>query len=464
MRQGRFPEAERYFEEVSRHAPKSPEGPLMEGLVGWWRLQVQPEDSGLRRAMEETLTEAARRAEILKESTIPSDRERGLVLGGIANLMQAQSQAAEKSFLKAGSLARKGHRDLDRALAIRPDSPEALFAMGTYNYYADHVSLLVKGLRFILLIPGGDTARGIQQLERAAEGGALFEAEALMMLGHIFSGHFEEDYRRALGYADRAGEQVPSSPLLTLARAELLFKLGRLREAASAASRAEALVLEGSGYPPVIGARASYRVAASTLELRDPLTALEQLRDGIERWNPSMGSDRGRWGRLLAEASREAGSPEWAASMIARLKLPEQEAASLKKKAMARPDDEVAAGRARAVTALSSGRVDEAEAELTALVEDFPGDAGLNYHLGRLLQQQGRFQEARPYLRAAADGGAPANLAGWAMVRLGWDLERTGHRDQAVALYSQAAKLKRFTFQAGALDLVAHPAVSQPEG
>ncbi|HET6372334.1 MAG TPA: hypothetical protein VFG76_03445, partial [Candidatus Polarisedimenticolia bacterium] len=72
--------------------------------------------------------------------------------------------------------------------------------------------------------------------------------------------------------------------------------------------------------------------------------------------------------------------------------------------------------------------------------------------------------QARALLTAVSKGSAPADLTGWAILRLGWDLEREGKREEAVALYRRAAGLKRFTFRAAAHEMIDHPPSAPPEG
>src|SRR5262245_58118647 len=154
LRDGRFSEAKTRFGEATAVA-NAPEGPLLEGFVQWWQLLDRPENGVLRQEMEERFGEAARRAQTLEAAGSADDRRRGLTYRGISMLLLAHSRAANRAPLNAASLARQGHRALSEALAISPNSTEALFAMGAYNYYADNLPLFVKGLRFLLFIPGG---------------------------------------------------------------------------------------------------------------------------------------------------------------------------------------------------------------------------------------------------------------------------------------------------------------------
>jgi tetratricopeptide (TPR) repeat protein len=86
----------------------------------------------------------------------------------------------------------------------------------------------------------------------------------------------------------------------------------------------------------------------------------------------------------------------------------------------------------------------------------------VRYDIGRLLQQLGRFEEAHAHLEYAALSAGP-ELSGWAWIRLGWEMDRAGRRDDAVAFYERAAKMKSFTFQPAASMRVTRPSTRPPD-
>ncbi|HEY3174404.1 MAG TPA: tetratricopeptide repeat protein [Candidatus Polarisedimenticolia bacterium] len=470
LRAGRFEEARGRFERITASNAAAPEGPFFEAFQLWWRLlELSADDQSkeLRLKMEERLKEAALRARALAVRDEGGAKERGLVFTGIAMFLEAESKVARGAPFAAASSVRQGHRALSQALELNPASADALFALGTYNYYADHVSLLVKGLRFVLFIPGGDERKGIEQLESAAARSRLFGTESLLLLAHIFSGSYAQDYRRALGYLETASARHPSSPLLALIQADLEFRVGRLNASTSRAESALEMVRAGPGYMEELEWLAAYRVASCAYARHDPLGALERIETSLERIPPRSPLARKRWIYLLGSVAREAGATGVAERWIPRLELTPEEAESLRRRMRDEGPAEIAPARAAALRALASGLRDEARRRLEEMLSRHPLDARLHYDLGRLLQTQGRLEEARPHLRAAlagASGPQEVDIEGRAMLRLGWDLERGGHRSEAIDLYRRAADLKSFVFRDAARDLIEHPAVDQPEG
>ncbi|HKY34002.1 MAG TPA: tetratricopeptide repeat protein [Candidatus Polarisedimenticolia bacterium] len=464
MRAGRFEEAELHFARLSKESPSAPEGPFFQAFEIWWKLLDRGrERPGMRDAMEERLAEAAARARLLRGSSDPSERERGSTFFGIARLLDAQSKASRGAHMAASSSARQGHRALSEAIEAHPSASDALFAMGAYNYYADKLPAVVKGLRFVLFIPGGDSDLGLRQLEQAADSSALFGTEALMLLAHIHSTAEPSDHRRAVGYIRRAARRQPLSPIVALGLADLLHDMGQLRASRRTAEEVAGSLHGASGYRRDLARYAEYRLAASLLESHDPLAALRRIEQAMDTLCPEISTERRRWMSLLSAAAAQSGKPERISLWVDRLAPGPKEAAAAERRAEAARRDNLAPGRALALAEAAAGRLDEALRRLHALREHDPLDTRLRYDLGRLLQEKGAFDQARPHLEAAAQGKDP-ELAGWALLRLGWEKERDGQRAQALPYYRKAAGMRRFNFQAAARDRLLHPRDDQPEG
>ncbi len=465
LREGRFDEAGRWFDRVASQTPGAPEGPFFQGFQIWWRLLDDPDDTGaLRTRMEGRLEESARLAENLAGSTEQEVRERGLVFAGVSRLLEAQSLAGRGEHWAAASMARKGHRNLTEALALNPDSADALFALGAYDYYADNLPLMVKGIRWLLAIPPGNETRGIARLETAADRSALFGTESLMLLTHIHAGGFVEDHRRALDYIHRARGRHADSPLIALVESDLLYDLGRFQEAMIPARKAGGII-DGSAtvYAEDLSRFAQWRIATLELARHEPSAALARAEAALSRALPAAPDDAERWGRLLLAAAREAGRPDAAAGWLARLPLEPKMRRRLEGRLAAARGDVAAMELAAAGATSDATSATDVLRSLRGLVERFPRDRRVQYALGRRLQMEGRIDEARPSLSAAARGGQD-EIAGWAMIRLGWDLERAGARDRALSWYRRAAEIKHFSFRAAARDRLAHPAPDPPEG
>jgi tetratricopeptide (TPR) repeat protein len=227
------------------------------------------------------------------------------------------------------------------------------------------------------------------------------------------------------------------------------------------------MVRSGPGYAEDLEGLAAQRISACTLELHDPLTAVTQIEEFLKLPPVGTALTRRRLASLLVSAARESGAPERAVSPLEQIALPAAEIESLRRRLRSSRPDPLAGPRASALQSFAQGHAAPAMREIESLLAANPLDRRLHYDYGRMLQLQGRLNEAQSHLELASDGDTQsrhAEIAGWALLRLGWAREVAGQRALALDFYRRASQLKRFTFQAAALDLLDHPALFQPEG
>jgi hypothetical protein len=201
LHQGRFQAAET---EIAAFPGESPtaraERSFLASFATYWRVLYDPYNESLRDRFEEQLLAAIRDGEAAMEQG--SGDARAYLFLGSAHLLRAQLRAAEKSVLPAAYEAKKSRKMLLRSLDASSSGPDSCFGLGTYEYYADQLPAIVKGLRFLLFIPGGDRELGLRRLERAADEGSLFRFEARVVLLTIYSDdreHLHEDALRHTG-------------------------------------------------------------------------------------------------------------------------------------------------------------------------------------------------------------------------------------------------------------------------
>ncbi|HZN03020.1 MAG TPA: hypothetical protein VFD06_05485, partial [Candidatus Polarisedimenticolia bacterium] len=133
----------------------------------------------------------------------PKDADALAALGG-GQVLRAQVEAVRGNYFRAGREARQGKKALERALAISPSLETALFPMGALNYYADRVPLLIKGIRPLLAIPGGDVDLGLRQIKEVADGNGRFQVEARLLFGILCADRYQKRYREAVRHLERA--------------------------------------------------------------------------------------------------------------------------------------------------------------------------------------------------------------------------------------------------------------------
>jgi len=163
----------------------------------------------------------------------PKDADALAALGG-GQVLRAQVEAVRGNYFRAGREARQGKKALERALAISPSLETALFPMGALNYYADRVPLLIKGIRPLLAIPGGDVDLGLRQIKEVADGNGRFQVEARLLFGILCADRYQKRYREAVRHLERAVQDSPDSPVARAALGSLWLRLGDDRAAEEA--------------------------------------------------------------------------------------------------------------------------------------------------------------------------------------------------------------------------------------
>lgn len=460
LHQGRFSMAAAAFADLSKQRPADPEGPVFESLVAWWRLIERPKDKAQHELFDARLDEGVKRAEALLGG---GDAQRGKLFAGTALMLSAQSHAWEKSYFAAGSAARRGHKYLEEALAADPDLVDAWFALGAYKYFAAKMPWLVKALRFLVAIPGGDAEQGLRGLRSVAEKGAYFRTESQLLLSFIYSSDDEDDFRQSLDYIARARAAEPGSPLLAAAEARLHFLIGHLSSAEKTARESVAMMSEVPGVLPEIGAMARLRTALSLYYSYRPREALEQAvqldspaASVPEDAQPTLQSLLVRLRADLGETPRPpAGDPGGSDG------APDPSKPVRALTAAPVPSDPEAAS---AVARLTTATCAESIAVLEKAARLHPEDAVVRYHLARAYQIAGKNAEAVAELKklVAPAAALPRLLQGWANLRLGSLQEAAGDRTAAEISYRRAAATKGFLFRRAAEDRLLHPGVKDP--
>ncbi|MGH9748293.1 MAG: tetratricopeptide repeat protein, partial [Candidatus Polarisedimenticolia bacterium] len=360
--------AEEAFRVAARDAPDDPEPAMLVALTYWWRLLQDRSDTALdapfRAAVEETLTRAAKRLE-----RSPGDPPAASALGTV-RVLGFHLEAVRRNYRRAAQEARLGTRILEETLAAHPESPDAAFALGAYDYYADRIPTLARGLAAFLRLPGGDRDRGLRLLRQVADSGSRLRTTARLLLAMVCGSPEEHCYADSEAHLRSALRDHPSSPLILASLGELSLRLGRHDEAAghfSEALRAAA----GEGAEPA-GQRRTLRL-------------------------------------FLAEARLEAWRLDESASILAGLKAEHADPEGRDARRLDRLAAELAARRkdawaARVLELERAGRPGEAGMLLRREAAAHPGDPLRRMLLGRHLWHAGKVPEAVTELEAAAEG------------------------------------------------------------
>ena len=264
--------------DLTRSCPPAPaEACAALGVVSlWWQIAQNPDS----RALDDRLNTAARDA--IAACTAWTRREPGraeawfYLAGAYAPLVQLRVLRGERI-----SAARDGARiktALEQALALDPALDDAHFGIGLYRYYADVAPLGAKILRVLLLLPGGDKARGLREMLQARDRGVFVRGEAEYQLHWLYL-WYEGQPARALELVRGLDARYPSNPLF-LERAAIVQHEYFHDHRASAASWQIAIDRAQAGRvrdAPLAEARARLGLAAELIELDAAARAVEEI-------------------------------------------------------------------------------------------------------------------------------------------------------------------------------------------
>jgi hypothetical protein len=321
-----------------------------------------------------------------------------------------------------------------------PGQPDAEFGLGLYDYYADVLPRLLRLVRFVLGIPGGDRERGLARIEAAREGSLFSTVEVQAQLFEIYA-FFEQQPDRALPEIGALRQRFPGSPLWGLKLAALELDMGLYREAIEVSRAMVAAAERGHpNYGPPAQAQARLALAeALLLELRPQeaehafaaidTTALDtqrRARAALLRGRAlELAGRRAAALPLYAEAERTgADDVRHEAQQARRTPIAAERRAALQ---------QLAAGR----RLWQAGRVGEAALAYRMALAAWPDSQEAALGVADALVSEGRRdwpESVVPRLASARELDAPW-LGPWARLLLARLADLAGERPRAVELY-----------------------------
>ena len=256
----------------------------LEALSLWWQIQLDPDGRSLDAAF---LTAANRAIAEAEEWTAaePTRAEAWFYLGA-AYGVRAQFRVYRVERIGAARDGKRIKESLEKALALDPSMHDAEFGVGMYRYYAGVAPAIFRFLRLLLLLPGGDRAGGLEQLERAGRLGLLVRGEAQFQI-HVLYLWYEHKSKEALALIRGLKGRYPHNPLFIQLEAEILDKYFHDHEASLKASE-QLLALARSNAvsrADIAEVVARLNMAQQWIALKQPARARAQI-DAVIARNP----------------------------------------------------------------------------------------------------------------------------------------------------------------------------------
>jgi tetratricopeptide (TPR) repeat protein len=189
------------------------------GIVEAWRHEKKPGD-------EEYFALADKAIALAKTELTKSDTAEMHFYAGMGYALKVRMyglRGENRAGAKAGVAARS---EMLAALKLDPQMADATAAMGIYNYYVDTLSPMLKFLRFLMGIPGGDKQEGIRQMETGMTRGKLLAVDVRFILAAALR-RYDQQYQQALLIAQPLVAEYPQNSTFLLLAGNLNVELGR---------------------------------------------------------------------------------------------------------------------------------------------------------------------------------------------------------------------------------------------
>jgi hypothetical protein len=193
------------------------------GIVEAWRHEKRPGDEEYFALADKAIGLA--NAQLKKSDTAEMHFYAGM--GYALKVRMYGLRGENRAGAKAGVAARS---EMLAALKIDPQMADATAAVGIYNYYVDTLSPMLKFLRFLMGIPGGDKQEGVQQMKIGMTQGKLLDVDVRFILASALR-RYDQQYQHALSVAQPLVEKYPRNPMFLLLAGNLNVELGRNAQA-----------------------------------------------------------------------------------------------------------------------------------------------------------------------------------------------------------------------------------------
>lgn len=197
---------------------------LKYGLIESWKHNKEPDD-------ESYLALADRAIQLAQAQLAKSESAEMHFYAGMGGALKVRVLGLRNENRAAAYAAVAARTEMMRALALDPQMADATAALGLYNYYVDTLSPIVKLLRFVMGIPGGNKETGVAQMKTGMGRGVILNVDIRFILSRALR-QYGQKYQEALDIAEPLVAKYPNNPNFLLLLANLNAELGRNPKAA----------------------------------------------------------------------------------------------------------------------------------------------------------------------------------------------------------------------------------------
>ncbi len=420
-------------------------------VATWWRMQMDPVSTAFDGQIRASMDQAIAHADAWTRRE-PQRGEAWFYLGA-AYGVRVQFRAVRNERLAAARDGKRIKDALERALALDPSISDAYFGIGLYHYWADVAPTALKILRFLLMLPGGNRAQGMAEMEKTRSRGELMRGEAEYQM-HLLYLWYENRPDRALELLRELHANYPHNPLFLARIAEVEDVY--FHDAAASLATYETLLREARaqrvGVPDIAEVWARLGIGTQLDALAQTDRAIDQFRAVVDARPTVPAGAMARAALALGRACDRLGDRPAAveAYKLALSTLPPQDPDGVRAAANDRLRRAPDARKAEAYRLALEGwrqferspRATAADSLLLRSLELNPADPVTHFRYGRLLETRDADDVralAQFELAIAARPPAPAAILASAYLEAGHVLERQGDRTRALAMYERVA-------------------------
>jgi tetratricopeptide (TPR) repeat protein len=205
----RFDDAHRQLQQACTPAPR-PACEVLDAVADYWQILLDPEntsrDGRLIGKIDASIASTERW--VAREPT----RAEAWFYNGGAYGTRVLLRGLREEYLAAARDGKRIHDSLRHAVTLDPKLTDAYFGLGLYHYYAAIAPTAARVLRFLLLLPAGDRAGGLKEMEQTRTQGMLLRGEADYQL-HLIYLWYERQAMRSLGLVEGLRNRYPHNPV-----------------------------------------------------------------------------------------------------------------------------------------------------------------------------------------------------------------------------------------------------------
>ena len=226
----KFDDADSTFQTLQTEYPKHPAGKFFSAMILWWKITLDKSNESYDETFEDKMEEVVD----FCEDILDDDDENvdAIFFKGGALGFRGRLYALRKQWFDAALDGKEALPLVNEAYQIDPTNEDVKLGFGIYNYFAEAIPEKYSFVKAAMIFfPGGDKAKGIEQLEQASEKAKYAGIEATFFLMTLYY-QFEEDYNKSFKYAEDLHNRFPDNPIFEKYVGRIYVKKGNYSKAA----------------------------------------------------------------------------------------------------------------------------------------------------------------------------------------------------------------------------------------